>query len=198
MDHDGSVQHASAIEPIGSCEGGECPTLLTLHGTTVPPQNQADSYKRMVGEKFQFGVQGMWLLAPTRYGGCWILLSADKYFLVLVYCYHCYTHTHTHTHTHKGKQAGRQAHRITDRHTHAHYTPPTHTHTHTHVHTHTHTHRHAGTHTHTHTHICTLTRYATHTHTYTENCMHTWKYTHRKKLMVRHTSFEILPICFWS
>ena len=93
VDHDGSVQHAAAIEPIGSCEGGVCPTLLTLHGTTVPPQNQADSYKRMVGEKFQFGVQGMWLLAPTRYGGCWILLSADEYFLVLVYCYHCYTHT---------------------------------------------------------------------------------------------------------
>lgn len=67
MDHDGSVQHAAAIEPIGTCSGKTCPTLLTLHGTTVPPQNQADSYKRMVGGEFQFGVQGMWLVAPTRY-----------------------------------------------------------------------------------------------------------------------------------
>ena len=66
IDHDGSVQHAAAIEPIESCMDNHCPTLLTLHGTTVPPQNQADSYKRMVGGEFQFGVQGMWLVAPTR------------------------------------------------------------------------------------------------------------------------------------
>lgn len=67
LDHDGSVQHAAAIEPLGTCSKILCPVLLTLHGTTVPPQNQADSYKRMVRDKFLFGVEGMWLLAPTRY-----------------------------------------------------------------------------------------------------------------------------------
>ncbi|KAK7493419.1 hypothetical protein BaRGS_00015319, partial [Batillaria attramentaria] len=68
LDHDGSVQHGAAIEPIRSCLGGVCPVLLTLHGTTVPPQNQADSYKRMVDGDFKFGVKGMWVLAPTRHG----------------------------------------------------------------------------------------------------------------------------------
>lgn len=67
LDHDGSVQHAAAIEPIGACPNNLCPVLLTLHGTTVPPQNQADSYKRMIRGEFQFGLKGMWLLAPTRY-----------------------------------------------------------------------------------------------------------------------------------
>ena len=68
MDHDGSVQNAAAIEPLGECSGQRksCPVVLTLHGTTVSPQNQADSYKKMVDGEFQFGVQGMWLLAPTR------------------------------------------------------------------------------------------------------------------------------------
>ncbi|KAL8611053.1 hypothetical protein ACOMHN_042669 [Nucella lapillus] len=68
LDHDRSVQHAAAIAPIGGCGDDECPTLLSLHGTTVPPQNQADSYKRMVDGEYQFGVRGMWLLAPTRHG----------------------------------------------------------------------------------------------------------------------------------
>ncbi|GFO46042.1 afadin-and alpha-actinin-binding protein [Plakobranchus ocellatus] len=67
LDHDGSVQHAAAIEPLGHCEAS-CPVVLSLHGTTVPPQNQADSYKKMVNGNFQFGVKGMWLLAPTRHG----------------------------------------------------------------------------------------------------------------------------------
>ena len=66
MDHDGSVQHAAAIEPIEDCVEGTCPVLLTLHGTTVPPQNQADSYKHMVDGKFIFGLDKAWLLAPTR------------------------------------------------------------------------------------------------------------------------------------
>ncbi|KAJ8309431.1 hypothetical protein KUTeg_014305 [Tegillarca granosa] len=65
---DGSVQHAAAIQPIGGCELNRCPILLTLHGTTVPPQNQADSYKQMIGNKFVFGVEGTWVLAPTRHG----------------------------------------------------------------------------------------------------------------------------------
>lgn len=66
IDQDGSVQHAAAVEPLGTCYSEACPVLLTLHGTTVPPQNQADSYKKMVNGEYQFGVKGMWLLAPTR------------------------------------------------------------------------------------------------------------------------------------
>lgn len=66
LDHDGSIQHAAAIYPLQDCSNEVCPVVLTLHGTTVPPQNQADSYKYMVGGKFVFGVSGAWLLAPTR------------------------------------------------------------------------------------------------------------------------------------
>ncbi|RUS76488.1 hypothetical protein EGW08_015742 [Elysia chlorotica] len=70
IDHDGSVQHAAATEPLGIHSGQQdsCPVVLSLHGTTVSPQNQADSYKKMVDGDFQFGVEGMWLLAPTRHG----------------------------------------------------------------------------------------------------------------------------------
>lgn len=67
LDHDGSVQQAAAVEPILQCEAELCPVLLTLHGTTVPPQNQADSYKRMEKKEYVFGVDKAWLLAPTRY-----------------------------------------------------------------------------------------------------------------------------------
>lgn len=66
LDHDGSVQHAAAIEPLVWKDGGMSPVLLSLHGTTVPAQNQADSYKRMVGGKFVFGLDKAWVLAPTR------------------------------------------------------------------------------------------------------------------------------------
>ncbi|CAG2189140.1 unnamed protein product [Mytilus edulis] len=68
LDHDGSVQHAAAIYPLSDCMGESCPVLLTLHGTTVPPQNQADSYKYMVDKEFVYGINGAWLLAPTRHG----------------------------------------------------------------------------------------------------------------------------------
>ena len=68
LDHDGSVQHAAAVAPLDPCEGpsSTCPVVLTLHGTTVPPQNQADSYKRMINNKFVFGFSSAWVLAPTR------------------------------------------------------------------------------------------------------------------------------------
>jgi len=68
LDHDGSVQHAAAIAPSDPCEteSSTCPVVLTLHGTTVPPQNQADSYKRMINDKFVFGFSNAWVLAPTR------------------------------------------------------------------------------------------------------------------------------------
>ncbi|XP_032222386.1 uncharacterized secreted protein ARB_06907 isoform X1 [Nematostella vectensis] len=67
VDHDGSLQHAAVIEPLSGCTS-VCPVLLTLHGTTVPPQNQADSYKRMENGKWVFGVEHLWVLAPTRHG----------------------------------------------------------------------------------------------------------------------------------
>ena len=68
LDHDGSVQHAAAVAPVNPCEGETevCPVVLTLHGTTVPPQNQADSYKRMINNEFVFGFSSAWVLAPTR------------------------------------------------------------------------------------------------------------------------------------
>ncbi|GFR83310.1 afadin-and alpha-actinin-binding protein [Elysia marginata] len=71
IDHDGSVQQTAAIEPLGyrsSKQQDPCPVVLSLHGTTVSPQNQADSYKKMVDGEFKFGVKDMWLLAPTRHG----------------------------------------------------------------------------------------------------------------------------------
>ena len=33
IDHDGSVQHAAAIQPLSPCLLEKCPVLLTLHGT---------------------------------------------------------------------------------------------------------------------------------------------------------------------
>ncbi|XP_071079851.1 uncharacterized protein [Haliotis cracherodii] len=68
LDHDGSIQHGAAVQPIRSCSGQLCPIVLSLHGTTVPPQNQADSYKKMVDKEFEFGVEHAWLVAPTRHG----------------------------------------------------------------------------------------------------------------------------------
>jgi hypothetical protein len=67
LDHDGSIQHAAAIHPLSACNEESCPVVLTLHGTTVPPQNQADSYKHMIDGQFIYGVEGAWLLAPTRF-----------------------------------------------------------------------------------------------------------------------------------
>ena len=67
LDHDGSVQHAAATHPLEDCPFGVCPTVVSLHGTTVPAQNQADSYKRMVDGKYVFGMDKAWLLAPTRF-----------------------------------------------------------------------------------------------------------------------------------
>lgn len=66
LDHDGSVQHGAAIAPRGQCDLNLCPVVLTLHGTTVPPQNQADSYKHMENGEFVFGFENAWVLAPTR------------------------------------------------------------------------------------------------------------------------------------
>ena len=46
------------------------PILLSLHGTGISPQDQADSYKHIPkGESdYAFGVTGYWLCAPDRHG----------------------------------------------------------------------------------------------------------------------------------
>lgn len=67
IDHDGSLQHAAAIKPLLPCEEKLCPVVLTLHGTSVPPQNQVDSYKQMISHEFVFGLETAWILAPTRH-----------------------------------------------------------------------------------------------------------------------------------
>ncbi|XP_071963371.1 uncharacterized protein [Antedon mediterranea] len=68
LDHDGSVQHAASISPTKDCPQGVCPVVLTLHGTGVPAQNQADGYKRMEKGDWIFGLDSAWVLAPTRHG----------------------------------------------------------------------------------------------------------------------------------
>ena len=47
--------------------------LLTLHGTGSGPRSQADAYKvkvpnKPMGEEFKFGVEGLWVVAPSRHG----------------------------------------------------------------------------------------------------------------------------------
>ncbi|XP_022094674.1 uncharacterized secreted protein ARB_06907-like [Acanthaster planci] len=68
FDHDGSVQHAAAIQPLEDCPNNVCPVLMTLHGTGVRAQNQADGYKRMHNGRWIFGLETAWVLAPTRHG----------------------------------------------------------------------------------------------------------------------------------
>lgn len=69
------------IDVFQSCTTGVCPIVLTLHGTTISPQNQADSYKHMVNEKFQFGFPLAWTLAPTRFHSlCFFLLFLVVFF----------------------------------------------------------------------------------------------------------------------
>lgn len=36
--------------------------------SAVPPQSQADSYKRMEDGQWVFGLDNLWVLAPTRHG----------------------------------------------------------------------------------------------------------------------------------
>ncbi|CAD5122884.1 DgyrCDS11284 [Dimorphilus gyrociliatus] len=67
VDHDDSIQQAAAIVPLNNC--GLCSIVLTLHGTTVPPRNHADSYKRGDGKgDFIFGIENSFILAPSRHG----------------------------------------------------------------------------------------------------------------------------------
>jgi dienelactone hydrolase len=88
-DHDGTVSRAASIVPLkGSSAGGatgcashittgarnsSCPVVLSLHGTGVDVQMQADSYKfKPPGSSdetpYTFGVQNAWVVAATRHG----------------------------------------------------------------------------------------------------------------------------------
>nr|XP_006825285.1 PREDICTED: uncharacterized protein LOC102809823 [Saccoglossus kowalevskii] len=72
IDHDGSVQQASAIPPLDDCPNNICPqghhsfALFPPEGVQV--QNQADSYKRMENGDWIFGFETAWVLAATRHG----------------------------------------------------------------------------------------------------------------------------------
>lgn len=76
MDHDGSVAAASVVLPLplpGQPRGTPArpsPVLLTLHGTGVTGGGQADAYKTKSpgAAEYEFGVAGMWVLAPDRFG----------------------------------------------------------------------------------------------------------------------------------
>lgn len=80
LDHDGSAASASLVLPISlprkRKEGSAAtatpsyPVLLTLHGTGVTGSGQADAYKQKPqgADDYEFGVIGLWVLAPDRFG----------------------------------------------------------------------------------------------------------------------------------
>ena len=87
LDHDGAVSQVAVVRPLGEPKYGDhpdpdskflcagspsghgCPVLLTLHGTSIPVRDSADAYKVSDGAGgFRFGVEGFWLVAPTRHG----------------------------------------------------------------------------------------------------------------------------------
>eukprot|EP00435_Cladocopium_sp_Y103_P029674 s1809_g7.t1 len=75
QDADGSLQHAAAVLPQGTSEEspckGACPVLVTLSGTSITARDSADAYKMKFNDKdleYRFGIEGAWLLAPTRHG----------------------------------------------------------------------------------------------------------------------------------
>ena len=75
IDVDGSVQHAAAIHPIMSdskpSENIKVPVVIALHGTGVSALSSADSYKykkKKTSKDYTFGIEGFWVLAPTRHG----------------------------------------------------------------------------------------------------------------------------------
>ena len=78
-DADGAVTRAAAAAPLAkSAEDASTslparhaavPIVVSLHGTGVPPENQADAYKVGDGRGgYVFGVEGAWLLAAHRDG----------------------------------------------------------------------------------------------------------------------------------
>ena len=74
IDHDGAVSAAAVLRPLrpALCDADHgCPVLATLHGTSIPVRDSADAYKRKLqpsDPEYTFGVDGYWLIAPTRHG----------------------------------------------------------------------------------------------------------------------------------
>ena len=74
VDHDGAVSAAAALRPLNSsgCDPRYgCGVLLTHHGTGISVRDSADAYKRKLApsdESFVFGVDRLWVVAPTRHG----------------------------------------------------------------------------------------------------------------------------------
>eukprot|EP00759_Apiculatamorpha_spiralis_P019380 PhF_6_TR25452/c0_g1_i13/m.35213 len=77
VDFDGSISHAAVRLPREMnlddlTEGGGkrlFPVVLTLHGTGVSANNQADAYKvGGAGNSYIFGVEGCFVIAPDRHG----------------------------------------------------------------------------------------------------------------------------------
>jgi len=75
VDVDGAITPAAVLAPPRegrACDGSfGCPVLLTLHGTSITPRDSADAYKRKPrasDDEYTFGVEGYWLVAPSRHG----------------------------------------------------------------------------------------------------------------------------------
>ena len=58
------------IDSLISTHNNTYPYLLSLHGTGLSPLSQADAYKRMLDghTEYTFGVEGMFVIAPGRFG----------------------------------------------------------------------------------------------------------------------------------
>ena len=74
-DVDGAVTPAGVIAPLRASEtcdaSAGCPVLLSLHGTSIKVRDAADAYKHkpsIADSDYTFGVEGFWLVAPSRHG----------------------------------------------------------------------------------------------------------------------------------
>lgn len=72
LDHDGSVSSTGVTAPLGQHMSGiaTLPITLSLHGTGVSGQSQAEAYKYKTGNEkhYTFGIADSWLLTPDRHG----------------------------------------------------------------------------------------------------------------------------------
>ena len=62
------VQCKQSTNTVHCIQDPELMNHLKTFPQAVPPQNQADSYKRMEGGRWVFGAENLWVLAPTRHG----------------------------------------------------------------------------------------------------------------------------------
>jgi hypothetical protein len=72
LDHDGSVASTGVTAPLGQYASNRrsLPITLSLHGTGVSGQSQAEAYKYKTGNEkdYTFGVVDSWLITPDRHG----------------------------------------------------------------------------------------------------------------------------------